>query len=373
LKLKRPQLQVAIVEPASKHYYQPLWTLIGAGIFPKRDSERDEKDLIPDGVTWIKEAVDTLDPARNLLVTTSGAQLEYDYLVLTPGLKIEWGKVEGLPESLGKNGVCSIYDFDSVDKTWDAIQNFQGGTAIFTHPSTPIKCGGAPQKICYLAEESMHNTGVRHLSKVKFICANAKIFSVDKYARALEDVIKRKDIEATFQYNLVKIIAEDNKAIFKHTGTGEEMSLRYNLLHVTPPMGPPDFIKKSAVAGADGWVDVNKNTLQSTKFANVYGAGDGANLPTSKTGAAIRKQAPVLVENLIASLEARPLTASYDGYTSCPLVTGYKSLILAEFDYELNPQESFPFDQSKERYSMFLLKKYALPAFYWNVMLKGLG
>jgi sulfide:quinone oxidoreductase len=136
-------------------------------------------------------------------------------------------------------------------------------------------------------------------------------------------------------------------------------------------MSAPDFIKRSPLANKDGWVDVDRNTLQHVRWPDVFSLGDVSSLPTSKTGAAIRKQAPVLVKNLLAVRAGRPLPASYDGYTSCPLVTGYGKLILAEFDYTKGPAESFPFDQSKERYSMFALKAYALPRMYWHGMLRG--
>jgi sulfide:quinone oxidoreductase len=140
---------------------------------------------------------------------------------------------------------------------------------------------------------------------------------------------------------------------------------------VVPPQSAPDFIKKSELADKAGWVEVHKHTLQHARFPNVFSLGDCSSLPCSRTGAAIRKQAPVLVENLLAQRAGHKLVASYDGYASCPLVTGYGKLILAEFDYDGRPQESFPFDQSQERYSMYALKAYGLPEMYWNGMLRG--
>jgi sulfide:quinone oxidoreductase len=153
--------------------------------------------------------------------------------------------------------------------------------------------------------------------------------------------------------------------------TDEEMVIKYDLIHVTPPMSAPDFISGSELAGEGGWVEVDKHTLQHVRYANVFSLGDASSLPTSKTGAAIRKQAPVLVKNLHAVMDGKPLSASYDGYTSCPVVTGYDSLVLAEFDYDKQPAETFPFDQGQERFSMLMLKKHALPALYWHGMLKG--
>lgn len=363
---------IAIIEPSEKHYYQPLWTLVGAGVFPKEESERDEYSLIPSGVKWIKERVVDVKPGSNIVKLDSGREISYDYLVMASGLQIDWHKIEGLTEALGKDGVCSNYSYALVGKTWEFISNFAGGTALFTQPNTPVKCGGAPQKIAYLAEDHFNISGIRDRVKMIFASANPGIFSVPKYAATLNKVIERKRINTMFRHDLIAVDGEAKRATFKHLDTGEIVEVDYDLLHVTPPMSAPDFIKQSALADSAGWVDVNKATLQHNRFANVFSLGDCSNLPTSKTGAAIRKQSPVLVANLISQMRGEPLTKSYDGYSSCPLVTGYSSLVLAEFDYDLIPQETFPFDQSEERYSMYVFKKDILPQIYWQGMMKGL-
>jgi sulfide:quinone oxidoreductase len=363
---------VAIIEPSEKHYYQPLWTLVGAGICPKEESERDEYSLIPLGVKWIKERVVDVKPDLSVVKLESGREIAYDYLVMAAGLQIDWHKIAGLEESLGKDGVCSNYSYRYVSKTWEFISQFSGGTAVFTQPNTPVKCGGAPQKIAYLAEDHFKIRGMREKVKMIFASANPSIFSVKKYALALSKVVERKQIETMFRHDLISIDGEARSATFQQLDSGATIDVRYDLLHVTPPMSSPDFIKRSQLADSAGWVDVDRASLQHNRFPNVFALGDCSNLPTSKTGAAIRKQSPVLVANLISKMRDQPLVKKYDGYTSCPLVTGYSSLILAEFDYDLNPQESFPFDQSEERYSMFVFKKDILPQIYWSGMMKGL-
>jgi sulfide:quinone oxidoreductase len=365
------QLDIAIIEPSSKHYYQPLWTLVGGGVFSKRRSEHEEASVIPDGVTWIHEAAAELCPDQNAVLTTSGLRVSYDFLVMAPGIQIDWHKIKGLPEALGHDGVCSNYSYDSVDKTWEFIRGFKGGNAIFTHPNTPIKCGGAPQKIMYLADDQFRKAGVRGKTKITFGIANATIFAVPRYAASLTKVIARKGIDVRFRHDLTEIHADSKEAVFENLDTGESVTLPYDLLHVTPPMSAPDFVKRSPLANAAGWVEVNKSTLQHERYANVFGLGDASSLPTSKTGAAIRKQAPVLVENLLATIAGKTLGATYDGYSACPLVTGYGKLVMAEFDYNLKPCETFRIDQSKERRSMYLFKAYALPALYWRGIMKG--
>ncbi len=364
-------LDIAIIEPSEKHYYQPLWTLVGGGVYPKEVTERNEADYIPANTKWIRDAVTEFYPDENYVMTRGGVKVSYDYLVVAPGIQIDWDQVKGLKESIGKDGVCSNYAYEYVDKTWEFIKNFKGGHAVFTQPNTPIKCGGAPQKIVYLAEDYFRKSGVRDKTKITFALNTDSIFGVKKYADTLNKVLERKKIETMYKHNLIEVRPDSKEAVFENLDTGEEVAVKYDLLHVTPPMSSPDFIKESPLADQGGWVDVDQHTLQHKKYDNVFSLGDASNLPTSKTGAAIRKQAPVLVKNLIAVMNGSPASAKYDGYTSCPLVTGYNSLVLAEFDYDKNPQETFPFDQSKERYSMYLLKKYLLPLFYWKGMLKG--
>ncbi|MGN6544092.1 MAG: FAD/NAD(P)-binding oxidoreductase [Aureliella sp.] len=365
------QRDVAIIEPSDKHYYQPLWTLVGGGVVRKEVTEHSEASVIPRRATWIRDKVAEMHPENHEVVTASGQRIAYDWLVVAAGIQIDWNKIAGLEQALGKGGVCSNYSYASVDSTWEAIRNFRGGNAVFTQPSGAIKCGGAPQKIMYLADDYFRRAGVRDKTNIIFAAASSHIFAVDKYRKTLEQVVMRKGIDCRFQHDLVEVHPERKEAVFMRLDTKEPVSIPYDMLHVTPPMSAPSFIAKSPLADASGWVDVDKDTLQHKRFANVFGIGDCSNLPTSKTGAAIRKQAPVLVANLKAAIAGRPLSKVYDGYTSCPVVTGYGSLVLAEFDYDKQPSETFPIDQSKERWSMWLLKRYLLPLMYWHGMLKG--
>lgn len=362
---------VTIVEPSETHYYQPIWTLVGAGVFPKEVSVRREADFIPPGATWLRDAVTTFEPEKNQVTTKAGKTLTYEQLVVAPGIQLDWDAVAGLRDTLGKNGVCSNYAYDTVDSTWESIRNFRGGTAIFTFPATLIKCAGAPQKIMYLAEHAFRRQGVREKSRVIFASAGAAIFGVPKYRAALEEIIAARGIETMFGHDLVEVRGATKEAVFVDKASGNRVTVKYDMLHVTPPQSAPDFVEQSPLAGPGGWVEVDKHTLQHVRYPNVFSAGDASSLPTSKTGAAVRKEAPVLVENLLALRAGRPLLAKYDGYASCPLVTGYGTVMLAEFGYDGKIMETFPFDQAQERYSMWALKAYGLPSMYWHGMLRG--
>ena len=367
-------LEVVIVEPSAKHYYQPGWTLVGGGVAPIDQFIRDEQAVIPEGATWIQDAVTTFDPDNNCLLTAGNRRISYDYLVVCPGIQINWHLIKGLKEAIGHGNVTSNYSKDFAPYTWETIQNFKGGNAIFTYPNTPIKCGGAPQKVMYMADDHFKSkSGVGVNTTVMFCTAGAKMFSVPAYNATLEKVVERRGIEPRFHHNLKAIKANTQEAIFDVISENgvSEVSIHYDMIHVAPPMSAPDFIKESPLANEKGWVDVDKFTLQHNRYPNVFSAGDASSLPTSKTAAAARKQTPVLVGNLLSLMNGAHLSDRYDGYTCCPLITGYHSAIMAEFDYEKNIAPSFPLDPTQERYSMFLAKAYALPWIYWNRMLKG--
>lgn len=374
LLLKNRKLDIAIIDPAEKHYYQPAWTLVGSGVFNIQDTERNEADVIPNGAKWIKQKVTAFQPEQNAVTLGDGSTLTYDYLVVAPGIQLNWSEIKGLKENLGKNNVCSNYSFQSAPYTFECIKNFKGGNAIFHNPHTPVKCGGAPHKIMYMAADYWRKNGVLSKANIQYWSGIGKLFAVKVYEDTLLAVCKRSDIKLNFMQKLVEIDGAKKRA--KFIGIGEanmdkETWVDFDMIHVTPPQSAPDFIRQSVLANAMGWVDVDKNTLKHVRYANIFSLGDASGLPTSKTGAAIRKQAPVLVQNLLASIEQQTLAGNYTGYTSCPLVTGYGKLVLAEFDYNNEPMETFPFDQSKERWSMYQLKRRVLPWLYWNKILKG--
>ena len=398
LLLKNKKLDIAIIDPAQKHYYQAAWTLVGAGTYNYKSTERNMGDLIPKGAKWIQQFVTSIDPDQNLVTLDDGAEINYEYLVACPGVKYDYDKIEGLRDAINKNGVCSNYT--DPEYTWKAMQEFKGGTAIFTQPATPIKCGGAPQKIMYLADDYWRRSGVRDQSNIVFVTPGSVIFGTEPFKSTLMQVVDRKGLQLRFFHKLTKIDGENKKVYYDimkpfetysnlcynyDTLEGDDLVERrieasYDFLHLAPPQAAPDFIQQSKIAHQEGpmkgWIEVDKHSLQHLRYANVFALGDAAALPTAKTGAAIRKQAPILVENLLHTIaEDGKKAKDYNGYSSCPLVTGYGKMVLAEFDYDGNrdsdPMLSKLFDTGKELYPMWLLKKYGLPFMYWNLMLKG--
>ncbi len=388
-------LKIALIEPADVHYYQPAWTLVGAGTYDFDKTARPMKDVMPSGLDWIKDFATGFKPEENTVTTRGKGDFTYDYLIAAPGLVMDTSLIEGLTEALGKGVVCSNYT--DPKHTWEVLKNFKGGNAIFTQPTTPIKCGGAPQKIAYMAADYIRKQGLQDKSNVVFATPGSVIFGVKPIAHTLMQVIADYDIHFKPQYAPIKIDGEKKIITFKMVGAGENMcmineenalnetatgdavlEMPFDMLHIAPPQRAPTFIKESPLVNEAGWLDVDHNSMQHNKYPNIFGLGDVAALPTAKTGAAIRKQAPVVVENILSLIANNKVSNnSYNGYSSCPLVTGYGKMVLAEFDYQSNftpdpkLKRLFIKDSSKQHWRLWLLKKYMLPYMYWNKMLKG--
>ncbi|MEU6554337.1 FAD/NAD(P)-binding oxidoreductase [Streptomyces sp. NPDC046915] len=366
---------IALVEPSETHWYQPLWTLVGGGQAPLNGSRRPQSTVVPRGVHWIRRSAEGVDPDARVVILHGGHELAYEHLVLAPGLQLDWGGVPGLAEAVDRDRVSSNYAAEYAPHTWELIRDMRSGTAVFTQPATPVKCGGAPQKIVYLAADHWRRRKVLRDIRVVFVLPDTVLFRVGEYRRILEQVVARYGVEVRFQSEMTAVDgARDSITVTDHArGTTE--SLAYDFLHAVPPQSAPDWIKAGPLAdpaSPQGFVAADRHTLQHPRYANVFALGDVAHLPTSKTGAAVRKQAPVVAANLIDVMRGRAPEHRYDGYTSCPLVTARDRVLLAEFDYELRPRPSFPFiDTSKERRDMWLFKRYLLPPLYWHGMLTG--
>lgn len=370
-------LQITLVDPADTHYYQPGWTMVGAGIFTPQSTARSMASLIPKGVQWIKAAVSTFEPQHNTLTLADGRVLGYQQLVVCPGLKLDWSAIDGLVETLGANGVTSNYRYDLASYTWKLVQNLQQGRALFTQPPMPIKCAGAPQKAMYLSCDHWLKSGRLAQINTQFYNAGGVLFGVADYVPALMKYVERYAIDLKFSHRLVAVDGPGKRATFIRTqadGSSETVEQSFEMLHVVPPQIAPDFIRSSPLADAAGWVDVDPATLKHRQFANVHGLGDVTNTSNAKTAAAARKQAPVVANNVLVALGRRDGAAVYDGYGSCPLTVEKGRIVLAEFTYGGKVAPSFPrwlLEGRQPTRLAWWLKARVLPALYWHGMLKG--
>ncbi|WP_428645405.1 TIGR01244 family sulfur transferase [Roseibium sp.] len=374
---RKSDLEIAIIDPADVHYYQPGWTMVGGGVFQASDTAKTMGSLIPKGVHWIKSAVAAFEPKDNAVILDGCRVVKYGRLVVCPGLKLDWHKVEGLVETLGKNGVTSNYRYDMAPYTWQLVQETKTGRALFTQPPMPIKCAGAPQKAMYLSADYWVRTGRLGNINIQFMNAGGVLFGVKDYVPALMDYVNRYGIDLNFFHNLVAIDGPAKKAVFEVKEPEKDLrriEVDFDMIHVTPPQTAPDFIRVSPLADAAGWVDVDQATLRHKTYDNIWSLGDVMNAPNAKTAAAARKQAPVVAENIVSDINGHSATVQYDGYGSCPLTVEHGKIILAEFGYGGTLLPSFPrwlVDGTKPTRTAWLLKERILPPVYWRAMLRG--
>ena len=374
---RRASLAIAIIEPAEMHYYQPGWTLVGAGVFKPEVTGRPMASVMPDGVTWVRQAASGFSPESNEVILTDGAALRYRVLVAAPGLKLNWDAIPGLSATLGKNGVTSNYRYDLAPYTHELARSLRRGRALFTQPPMPIKCAGAPQKAMYLSCDIMRRAGTLKNVEVEFHNTGAVLFGVPAYVPALMKYVEKYGIDLQFGSKLVAVDGPAKIATFERKdadGTPKLVQRQFDMLHAVPAQAPLDFVAKSPLAGESGYIAVDPGTLQHPLYPNVYSLGDGCATPNAKTAAAARKQAPVVAMNVLATLDGGAPTMVYDGYGSCPLTVERGKIVLAEFGYGGKVQPSFPswlLDGTTPTRAAWFLKERALPFIYWKAMLKG--
>lgn len=370
-------LSVAVVDPAEHHYYQPGWTMVGAGVFTPEQTRRSEAEVMPDKVEWIRTAVTGFAPEDDRVELADGTLLAYRVLVAAPGLELAWDAIPGLADALGRNGVTSNYRYDLAPYTRDLVRGLGRGRALFSQPPMPIKCAGAPQKAMYLSCDIWRGAGTLKNIEVEFHNAAAALFGVPAYVPALMDYIERYGIDLRLESRLVAVDGPGRIATFERKGADgvvERVERSFDMLHAVPAQVAPGFVARSPLAGASGFIDVDPATLRHVRYPNVYALGDAAGTSNAKTAAAARKQAPVVAVNVLATLAGKEPSAHYDGYGSCPLTVERGRIVLAEFGYGGTLLPTFPLwllDGTRPSRAAWFLKQRMLPPIYWQAMLKG--
>ncbi|REC94805.1 NAD(P)/FAD-dependent oxidoreductase [Kushneria indalinina] len=377
LRQREAQFDTAIIEPADDHYYQPGWTLVGGGVFEAEKTRKTMEAVLPSGVTRYAQAAAAIDPDRGMVQLGDGRMLYYRALVVAPGLELDWEAIDGLAGALGNHGVTSNYRFDLAPYTWSLVQELHQGRALFTQPAMPIKCAGAPQKAMYLACDHWRRQGKLHNISVQFHNVGGALFGGPAYIPALMEYVERYGIHLAFYQQLVAVDGERRQAHFViHDADGRQREHveSFDMLHVVPPQRAPALVRDSRLANDAGWLDLHPNSLQHQNHPAIFGAGDVSATPNAKTAAAVRVQAPIVADNVVAYLQGRPLSPRYQGYGACPLTVANGRVVLAEFGYggELMPTlPGWLNDGQRATALAWQLKAHLMPAMYWQMMLKG--
>ncbi|WFE69363.1 FAD/NAD(P)-binding oxidoreductase [Thiomicrospira sp. R3] len=371
---------ITLVERKETHYYWPGLTLVATGAWSKSKVLDNNRSFIPSTINWVKEMAAEIDPDAKRVTTDAGRRIDYDYLVVANGVEYHYDGIEGMDiEAIGQNGLASVYQSpDAAAKSWDAIKAYsqQGGEGIFTLPSTPIRCAGAPLKMALLTLDRMRQNGGFERSNTYFHSAINGLFGIAFHNQFVMDEFTKNNMAVNLRSELTSVDISARKATFTQAD-GQTMTQDYDLLHVVPPMRAPAVVRNSNLAwtegnmAAGGWLAVDKDTLQHNTYPEVFGCGDVNGTPRGKTAATVKMSVPVVVENLLSVIDGKEPTATFDGYTSCPLLTRFGAAMLIEFDYNGNLTPTFPMiDPKKESWMAWVMKDQMLKPAYQQ-MLRG--
>jgi len=371
--------QITMIDPRPNHLYQPGLTLVAAGLKPASYVVSENSDWLPSGVSFVADKVTAVDAISKTVSTEDGQTLDYDWLVVAPGLVLDHDAIDGFSlDMVGENGIGALYAGpEYAAKTWTAASRFteEGGTGIFTRPATEMKCAGAPLKHTFLIDDIARRAGNAGKVNMVYAAPQGSLFGVPIVAEKVRMLFEDRGVDTMMNRTLMAIDAGAKRASFA-TETGTE-DVDYDYIHVVPPQRAPDFVVQSGLAWADrwtdqGWVECDMQTLRHLRHPEIFALGDVAGVPKGKTAASVKWQVPVVEDHLIAAIEGREGTETYDGYTSCPLITRIGSAMLVEFDYNNNLVPSFPgmIAPLEELWISWLMKEVALKATY-NAMLRG--
>jgi len=372
--------RITLLDARQEHLYQPGFTLVAAGLKPVSYPLSRTAAWVPKGTEWISEAVAEIDPVSRRVTTSTGKAHDYDFLVVATGLVLDYAAIEGMSTGLiGRDGIGSVYAGpEAALKTWQQMSRFveRGGNGLFLRPETEMKCAGAPLKYAFITDDHARRKGTRQKLKLTYAAHVNALFSVPIVSEKVRMLFADRGIDVAYSHVLKAIDPGRRIAAFE-TPKGR-VELGYDFINVVPPMRAPEAVRKSPLAwqsgplAADGWVEVDKATLRHPRFANVFAVGDVAGVPKGKTAASVKWQAPVAVDHLVADIAGRKSDATYNGYTSCPLITRIGRAMLVEFDYENNLVQSFPglIAPLEELWITWLMKEIALKPTYL-AMLRG--
>ncbi len=377
-----PNAKITVIDGKKEHYYQPGYTLLATGVWKNAKKViYDAGKLLPPGVNWIQSPVKAFSPETNTVLTENGESVNYDYLVVATGLRLGYDKIEGFDiDAVGQKGLGSVYASPQVAlKTWDAMEAYgkTGGRAVMTLAPTFMKCAGAPLKMTFLVQDTLQRAGVgADRASIDFFAPGDAIFSVPW---VVEDVVRRwselpVSPQITYKRRLTAVDMDKKVATF-HDPDGTQYQEDYDFLHVVPPMFAPDAVLNSDLSVKEGpqqgWLDVERYTLQHTRYKNVFGVGDVNGTPRGKTAATVKKSVPMVVHNLLQVINGKEPDQSFDGYTSCPLILRRGSAMLVEFDGDGNATPTIPgVNPLKNSYFAWYIEEFMLKPAYMAV-LKG--
>ncbi|MFA5297043.1 MAG: FAD/NAD(P)-binding oxidoreductase [Lutibacter sp.] len=370
--LDKDEWKITIVDQFKTHYYQPGFLFIPFGIYKKQDVIKPKYDFFPPGVNVIFSPIDKIVGEENKVYLEGGQVLNYDFLIIATGTQTHPSKTEGLKDKLWYKDIFDFYTIEGALALHQRFKDFEGGDLVMCIPEVPYKCPVAPIEFVCLAEAYFTERGIRDKVNISYVTLMTGAFTKPVASKMLGDLLGEKNIKIVPDFYLERVDNENKKII-----SYDEQEIPFDILTIVPVNMGSEMIKRSGLGDDMNYVKTNKFTLQSDQFKNIFVIGDAANLPTSKAGSVAHFAADILMENLLAAMEGRPLTANFDGHANCYIETGYGKGALIDFNYDTEPLPGTyplpgigPFGLLKNT-KMNHYGKVLFRWIYWHILLKG--
>jgi sulfide:quinone oxidoreductase len=371
--LNKNDWQITIVDQFETHYYQPGFLFIPLGIYTRKDVMKPKRDFFPTGANVIMSEIERIEPNENRVILKNNAVLQYDYLIIATGSKIQPSQTEGMVDGLWQKSIFDFYTIEGACALANFFKNWKGGKLVINITEMPIKCPVAPLEFAFLADWFFTERGIRDKVDIHFVTPLPGAFTKPRASAVLGDILGKKNIKQTSEFSIGSV---DNQT--KEIVSWDEQRIPFDVLVTIPTNMGDEVIARSGMGDELNFVPTDKETLRAKDYENIFVIGDATDLPSSKAGSVAHFQSDILFENFMSTIEGREMQAKFDGHANCFIESGFGKGILIDFNYDTEPLPGkFPLPgvgpfSLLEETKMNHYGKVMFRWMYYNYLLKGL-
>lgn len=371
-RLPHDEWTITIVDRDDDHHYQPGYLFVPFGGYRPDEIVRSRHHFITDGVELVYGEIDKVSADDNLVHLADGRDLPYDYLVIASGTTPRPDQTPGMLGAEWRRSIFDFYTLDGAEALANALDTFDHGKLVVHIAETPIKCPVAPLEFTFLVEAWLRSEGLRDRVELTFVTPLDGAFTKPVASAHLGNMLEERKVDVVADF-MVESIDPERKVLVSY----DEREVPFDLLVTVPVNMGADFIARSGLGDELNYVPVDKHTLLSTAYDNVFAIGDASNIPASKAGSVAHFAAEIFVDNFVEHAAGLPMTGSFDGHANCFVESGDDKALLIDFNYDTEPLPGKypiphlgPMSLLKETRANHL-GKLAFRHIYWNVLLPG--
>jgi sulfide:quinone oxidoreductase len=363
---------ITVVDQSALHHYQPGYLFVPFGTYAPDDVVRPRRRYLADGVHLVLEEVDTIDAAAAAVALRDGRVLPYDYLVIATGTTPRPDQTPGMDGPGWRDTVHDFYTLEGAEALAGALRSFRGGRVVVHVTEMPIKCPVAPLELTFLLDAWLTDRGLRDRVELVYATPLEGAFTKPIASQHLGGMLADRGIALEPDF-----VVEHVDGAAGHLVSMDEREIPFDLLVTVPLNMGSEAVLRSGLGDELGFAPVDRHTLLSTEYDNVFAVGDAAALPTSKAGSVAHFQMEHFAQNFVDHVHGREMTSSFDGHASCFIESGHGKALLVDFGYDTEPLPGRyplpgvgPFTllaESEFNHWGKLMFRWA----YWNVLLPG--